>query len=57
MTFKPSPKARRPPYPECKMRMITVGGFGMDMDRKTFECLHCGHVEKPGRPFKSSQVA
>jgi hypothetical protein len=27
--------------------MIVAGGFGLDPEHKTFECLRCGHIEKP----------
>jgi hypothetical protein len=36
----------RPSCPKCGIGM--VDGFGLDPERKTFECLQCGHVEKPG---------
>jgi hypothetical protein len=33
------------------MAMIVVDGFGLDAERKTFECLRCGRVEKPIKPI------
>jgi hypothetical protein len=36
-----------PNCPACEMRMIVAGGFGLDPEHKTFECLRCGHIEKP----------
>jgi hypothetical protein len=29
------------------MGMIVTGGFGLDPEHKTFECLQCGHIENP----------
>jgi hypothetical protein len=34
------------------MAMVTISGFGLDNERKTFECLRCGHIEKPTKPIK-----
>ena len=41
-----------PPCPICRMAMIVVDGFNSDPEFKSFECLQCGHVEKP----EASQV-
>jgi hypothetical protein len=38
---------RTRPCPVCRMRMIVVDGFGEEPEQKTFECLQCGHIEKP----------
>jgi transcription elongation factor Elf1 len=27
------------------MNMLAVGGFGLDPQNRTFECLRCGHVD------------
>jgi hypothetical protein len=35
----------RPSCPTCEMGMIVVGGFGLEIEDKTFECLRC--VAKP----------
>ncbi len=40
--------------PKCGMGMIVVAGFGLDPERKTRECLQCGHIEKPTKPIKIS---
>ena len=37
----------RPRCPKCSMGMIVTGGFGLDPEHKTFECLQCGHIENP----------
>jgi hypothetical protein len=37
----------RPPCPKCQMGMIVVDGFKADFERRTFECLKCGHLEAP----------
>jgi hypothetical protein len=36
-----------PPCPICQTTMIVTDGFGEESQQKTFECLQCGHVEKP----------
>jgi hypothetical protein len=46
--------AERPACPECQMHMIPIDGF--NRDRRTFECLRCGHVEKPqGRRSQAAE--
>jgi hypothetical protein len=47
--------AERPRCPECQMRMMPVEGLNRDPDRRTFECLRCGHLERP--PGRHSQAA
>jgi hypothetical protein len=29
------------------MSMLVAKGFDLDRERQTFECLRCGHIEKP----------
>jgi hypothetical protein len=29
------------------MNMIVAKGFDLDRELQTFECLRCGHIEKP----------
>jgi Zn ribbon nucleic-acid-binding protein len=41
--------------PKCEMGMIVVAGFGGEPELKTFECLRCGHIEKPQK--QRSQAA
>jgi hypothetical protein len=36
------------------MSMVATGGFDLDSEHKTFECLQCGHIEKPVTPTKES---
>jgi hypothetical protein len=36
------------PCPTCDMGMIVVDGYGQDPERQTFECLRCGHIDRPG---------
>jgi hypothetical protein len=31
------------------MQMIVTKGAKLDPERKTYECLRCGHEQKPGR--------
>jgi len=54
MTFKFLPKFGRPQCPKCSMSMVATGGFDLDSEHKTFECLQCGHIEKPVTPTKES---
>jgi hypothetical protein len=44
------PFGGRPRCPKCDMSMIATGGFGLDPQHKTFECLQCGHIENPQVP-------
>jgi ribosomal protein S27AE len=37
----------RPECPDCGMSMLVAKGFDLDRERQTFECLRCGHIEKP----------
>jgi Zn ribbon nucleic-acid-binding protein len=53
-----------PPCPTCQMAMIVVDGYNLDLELKGFECLQCGHVEKPAtsqvlkrRPAASCDLA
>jgi hypothetical protein len=32
---------------KCDMRMVVAAGFDLEPEQMTFECLQCGHVEKP----------
>jgi hypothetical protein len=34
------------------MSMLAANGFGSEPNQKTFECLQCGHVEKPNARAK-----
>jgi hypothetical protein len=31
------------------MGMIVIGGFGLELEQRTFECLRCENIEKPKR--------
>jgi transcription elongation factor Elf1 len=57
MALKFVPKFGRPQCPKCDKSMLVTGGFDLDSEHKTFECLQCGHVEKPITPTKRSQAA
>lgn len=37
----------RPECPDCAMNMIVAKGLDFDRGGQTFECLRCGHIEKP----------
>jgi len=46
----------RPECPECGMNMIVAKGFDMDREGQSFECLRCGHIEKPqGRRSQAAE--
>jgi ribosomal protein S27AE len=38
-------KIERVRCPKCEMSMIIVEGF--HSERQKFECLRCGHIERP----------
>jgi predicted RNA-binding Zn-ribbon protein involved in translation (DUF1610 family) len=38
----------RPDCPKCGMQMIVTKGAKLEPERKTYECLRCGHEPKPG---------
>jgi DNA-directed RNA polymerase subunit RPC12/RpoP len=38
----------RPHCPDCDMRMIVTKGAKLEPERKTYECLRCGHEQNPG---------
>jgi 23S rRNA C2498 (ribose-2'-O)-methylase RlmM len=44
-----------PACPQCNMRMIVVDGYKLEPKRQTFECLRCGHIEKPGRHEQAAE--
>jgi predicted RNA-binding Zn-ribbon protein involved in translation (DUF1610 family) len=41
-------RRERPHCPKCATSMIVIRGFHLEQEQQTFECLHCGHVEKTG---------
>lgn len=45
----------RPECSDCGMNMIVAKGFDLDRELQTFECLRCGHIEKPQK--QRSQAA
>jgi Zn ribbon nucleic-acid-binding protein len=45
----------RPECLDCGMNMIVAKGFDLDRELQTFECLRCGHIEKPQK--QRSQAA
>jgi hypothetical protein len=51
------PSIRNPPCAVCNMGMIVTGGFKLDRERQTLECLRCGRVEKPSMPKNYPQAA
>jgi hypothetical protein len=46
-----------PPCPVCDMGMIRIAGASGEPDKQTFECLRCGHIEKPGVTNKRMRAA
>jgi uncharacterized Zn finger protein len=38
----------RPDCPDCGMQMIVAKDMILEPERRTYECLRCGHVIKPG---------
>jgi hypothetical protein len=56
MPFKYLPRYDRPRCPDCDMSMIVTAGINLDPERKTFECLRCGRIEKPsGRRAQAAE--
>ena len=47
MPVKISPSALPPECPKCGINMLVVDGYGLEPDKKTFECLQCGNVKGP----------
>jgi hypothetical protein len=37
----------RPECPDCAMNKIVAKGLNLDREAQSFECLRCGHIEKP----------
>jgi predicted RNA-binding Zn-ribbon protein involved in translation (DUF1610 family) len=40
----------RPDCPDCGMHMIVVNEVSIVPGPRSYECLRCGHVSKPGNP-------
>jgi predicted RNA-binding Zn-ribbon protein involved in translation (DUF1610 family) len=53
-SFRDRPIAERPPCPECGMNMVVVGDCRLDRKNQTFECLRCGHVDRPAGKFSEA---
>jgi uncharacterized Zn finger protein len=49
------PATIRPNCPDCSMQMIVVKGAKLEPQQKTYECLRCGHVAKPGEATSPEQ--
>jgi hypothetical protein len=46
----------RPDCPDFGLSMIVAKGFDLDREGQTFECLRCGHIEKPqGRRSQAAE--
>jgi hypothetical protein len=53
MYVKFTPSALPPVCPKCAINMLMVAGYGLEPDKKTFECRQCGYIEKPS-PAKTN---
>jgi hypothetical protein len=53
MSVKFTPSALPPVCPKCAINMLMVAGYGLEPDKKTFECRQCGYIEKPS-PAKTN---
>jgi predicted RNA-binding Zn-ribbon protein involved in translation (DUF1610 family) len=40
----------RPDCPKCGMLMIVTKDFAVRPDKRTYECLRCGHIIEPPTP-------
>jgi hypothetical protein len=49
------PNYERPCCPKCDMGMIVTGGYDLDPEYKTFECLRCRHVERPAKRAQAAE--
>ena len=47
MPIRTFPRNESPPCPNFGMNMISISGLKLDPERRTFECLRCGHLEVP----------
>jgi hypothetical protein len=43
------PKEPREVCPSCGMNMVVVAGRNLDPEKRTYECLRCGHRLIPGQ--------